>query len=134
MDVSADRCDLGAQRINVKVTLRSLVPEGRDFPPSVVGLPEPGRTLGDMLINVYGYAPVGGRVDEVRVDGNEVASSGSEHMGRTVHALTVEIPRGGKRVVEFVMYSDRGQSGRVHLITTPGVKDSGIGRIGPSAC
>jgi hypothetical protein len=134
VDVSADRCNLGAQRIIVKLTLRSRVPKGTDYPPSVVGPPQPPREAGEMLISNYTYAPVGGRVDSISVDGVEQPLNVRPHMGREVGAAVVRIPRGETHVVEYVLYSPRGQGRDPHVITTPGVAGDGLGRIGGSAC
>ena len=134
VDVTADRCDMGAQRIEVRLTLRSLVPEGRDYPPSVVGPPQPPREPTEMLISNLTYAPVGGRVDAIEIDGVEQPLNVRTHRGREVGAAVVRIPAGEKRVIRYVLYSPRGQGGDPHVLTTPGVRTDGLGRIGKSAC
>ncbi|GAA1930464.1 hypothetical protein GCM10009815_25720 [Nocardioides marmoribigeumensis] len=132
-DVTADRCYLGAQRLTVRTVLSSKVPPG-PLTPFVVGPGSEGLPLGDMRITVYAYGPVDGRVDALRVDGKARPVNSMTDAGRPVGSVTVDIPRGGKHVIEYTMYSARGQSGRAHLLTTPGAKTDGVGTIGPSAC
>lgn len=132
-DVIADRCYLGAQRLQVRTVLRSRVPAG-PLPVSVVGTGSPGLNPGDMRISVYTYGPVDGRVDSVRVDGQEFPTNTKTHLDRPVGSVTVDIPRGRTRVVEYTVYSARGQSGAAELVTTPGAEGDGVGTISPSAC
>lgn len=132
-DVTADRCYLGAQRLHVRTVLRSKVPPGK-FNKFVVGIGRPGLPLGDMRITTYTYGPVGGRIDSVTVDGRELPVNSKPHLGRPVGAVTVDIPRGATRVIEYDVYSARGQSGQARLLTTPGAKTDGLGVVGPSAC
>lgn len=134
VDVTADRCDLGAQRIEVRLTLRNSVPRGGDYPPSVVGPPQPPREPTEMLISNLTYAPVGERADAIETNGVEQHMNTRIHQGREVGAAVVRIPQGETRVLRYVLYSPRGQGGDPHVVTTPGIRDNGMGRIGPSAC
>ncbi len=135
VDVTPRSCgSLGNQVLDVKVTLASTVPVGVAFPPSVVGTGTPGVAKGDMLITTYLYAPAGGRIDALRVDGEETAFFEGSHRDREVGALSLLIPREQKQVMEYTVYSGRGQTGKPRVMTTPGVRSTGVGKIGGSAC
>lgn len=135
VDVTPRSCGgTGQQVLDVKVTLTSSVPVDRELPPSVVGPGTPGVPLGDMLITTYLYAPVEGRIDELTVDGEETAWFEGSHLDREVGALTLSIPRSEKRVMTYTVYTGRDQTGKADVLTTPGVRDSGVGRIGASVC
>lgn len=132
-DVTADRCNLGAQRLHVRTVLESKVPPGK-LTEFVTGPGSDGLPLGDMRITTYTYGPVDGRIDALSIDGVDTPFDAKTHHGRPVGAATVDIPRGSTRVIEYTVYSSRGQSGEARLLTTPGAITDGLGDVGPSAC
>ncbi len=135
VEVASQSCgSLGNQVLDVTVELVSTVPKGVEFPLSVVGPPNPGLAAGDMLLTTYLYAPVGGSIDSLRVDGEETAFFEGSHRGREVGSLSLLVPREQKRTIEYTVYTDRGQTGKPRVLTTPGVRSTGVGRVGESVC
>jgi hypothetical protein len=127
----------GMQVLDVRMVLKSHVPEG-DLPLSVVGAnpasDEPGLKPGDMRITSYMYAPVKGRIDSATLDGKPIQWFETVQKGREVGALTTDIARGAKHVIEYTVYTGEGQTGDPDVQTTPGVRSDGIGTVGKSAC
>ncbi len=123
--------------LDVRLPLSRSVPAGR-LPLSVVGAnppqTEPGLTPGDMRITSYMYAPIEGRIDSATLDGKPIQWFETVQKGREVGALTTDIARGAKHVIEYTVYTGEGQTGDPHVLTTPGVRSDGIGEIGASAC
>ncbi len=124
----------GNQILEVRLTLTSNVPVGDPLTEFVVGPGSPGLALGDMRLTSYLYAPVGGRIDEATLDGEPVTLYDGVDRGREVGALTTDIGRGESRVLEYVVYTGRDQTGKPRVLSTPGVRDDGIGQVGASAC
>ncbi len=123
----------GNQVLDVTVKLSSSVPEGK-LPPSVVGPGTPGVRLGTMLLTSYLYAPVGGRVDAVSLDGDDLDVSIATHRGRDVGLLTLTLDRGETRTLRYAVLTGRNQTGEPRVLTTPLVRGTGIAKVGDSAC
>ncbi len=89
---------------------------------------------GSMRVNTYLYAPIGGWIDASAVDGEEIPLNELEHDGHAVGSRTVEIAPGQTRTLTYTVMSGLDQPGKVNLRVTPGVRSSGVGMVGQSAC
>ena len=135
VDVSPRSCGIdGNQIIDVKLTMKSTVPEGTTGPRYLVGPPSNAVPPGVMLNTFYLYAPVDGRVDEVTSDGRPLPSAEDTYDGRDVSSTTVSLKPGEKRVIDYVVITGRNQTGDPTLTTTPAALGDGQGFVGPSAC
>ncbi len=141
VDVRPVGCEGGGrQELEVTVTLRSTAPAHAErLPESVVGRRRsiglgPSLRPGHMRLNVHVYAPVGGAVESVRVDGQDVPVSVLEHEGHPVGSQTVELAPGQAHELVYRLASGPGQPGSPVLRVTPGVHSPGSGTVGPSAC
>ena len=128
----------GTQVLDVRLTLESQRASRETCPSTswALTLPttEPGLKPGDMRITSYMYAPIKGRIDSATLDGKPIQWFETVQKGREVGALTTDIARGAKHVIEYTVYTGEGQTGDPDVQTTPGVRSDGIGEIGASAC
>ena len=124
----------GNQVLDVRVKMRSTVPEGADLPPLVVGPSTNASAPGELLNTVYLYAPVDGRIDEVALDGEPSLVNRLSYRGREVGGLTVSLQPGQSRVIDYVLITGEDQTGDPRLTTTPAATTTGRGFIGRSAC
>jgi hypothetical protein len=137
VDVSPQVCNReGRQELAVRVTLESRAPKDPSrLPPYVVGMAEElGVRPGAMRVNVHLYAPLGGWIDSSAYDGEERPLHEVEHLGRPVGSRTVEIAPGQTRELTYTVMTGLDQTGEVDLRVTPGVRGSGAGEVGASAC
>ncbi len=141
VDVRPVDCnDAGRQKLEVTVTLTSNAPaDARNLPTSVIGPREGNRPYfgvrpGDMRMNVYLYAPIGGWIDASAVDGEETPMSEAEHDGHPVGARTVTLAPGQTRRLTYTVMTGLDQPEAVDLRVTPGVHTSGVGRVGRPVC
>lgn len=141
VDVRPVGCDVGSrQELEVTVTLRSTAPHhAARLPESVIGTRKksdlgPPVRPGHMRLNVHAYAPVGGAIESLRVDGREAPLSVVEHLRHPVGSQTVELAPGQSHELVYRLVTGPGQSGIPDLRVTPGVQSSGLGTVGPSAC
>ena len=135
VDVLPTRCDTaGQQEMHVITRLTSHVPDDARLPASVVGQGGAGLRPGDMRLATYLYAPFGGRIDEATLDGRPVQWSQEWIRGIWVGKLTVDVPRGSERVLDYTVTTGRGQTAQPTLLTTPGARSDGMGLVADSAC
>ena len=135
VDVDPVRCQGERQLLEVVMTMKSNAPaRGAGLPAyvvdSLVGVPR-----GTIRTTLYGYAPVDGYVEEMQIDDQEPTSPERlDHDGRSLASTTLDLEPGQTRTVRFTMVSGEGQTGRPLLRVTPGVRSSGVGTVGKSAC
>ena len=122
----------GSQEVNVKVTLTSTAPaDAADLPPYISS----GDVVpkGEVRMNVLLYAPLGGRVDDVRVSPGSPGVFSQTHDGLAVVGRTVQLKPGESVVIDYDIATGSGQSGAPVLRVTPVV----FGKVtlnGPSGC
>jgi hypothetical protein len=134
VDVASRSCHDGRQRFDVRLTARSDVPEGVDLPPSVVGPSSNDVPPGVQLNSFYLYSPVGGRIVEATLEGEDAPMNRLTYEGREVGAVTLSLRPGEERVVDYVVQTGPGQTGDPLLRTTPAARTTGMGEVGGSAC
>jgi len=108
----------GSQQVTVAVALTSTAPENAAELPSYIS---GGRVLpaGQMRTNVLLYAPEGGRVDTVRVEGAEPGVHAQFHDGLAVAGKTIVLAPGDQVVIEYDVRTGPDQPGAPVLRVTP---------------
>lgn len=123
-DITAEsvRCSAaGVQTYETTTTLRSKAPaDAADLPASIKG-PGYGALPGTMLLNTYVYAPDGGKVTQLTIDGKETTSFPGTHHGRGVTQVTVEVGPGQTTTVEATVVSGKNQRASAQVLSTPSV-------------
>lgn len=136
-DISAEatKCSAaGAQTYRTSTTLTSSAPaDSAQLPESIRG-PGFGAEPGSMLVNMYVYAPEGGKVGAVTIDGEEAASFPATQDGRGVQLVTVQIDPGQTVEVGATVVSGADQRGAGRLQATPSIKPGSKSRAIASAC
>lgn len=134
VDVASTGCRTGRQQLEVTLSMRSAAPANVSrFPAYVLG-PKGLRRAGTFLTTMYFYLPVGGHLNELRIDGTKHPFSLAHHDGRTVVAQTVALAPGQRHTLRLSMVGGAGQQGTPVLRVTPGAHGSGIGTVTPSSC
>lgn len=108
----------GSQDITVRVELTSTAPpDAATLPPYISG----GRVLpaGEMRTNVLVYAPEGGFVDDVRVEGAEPGVHSQMHEGLAVVGKTVVLAPGAGVILEYDIRTGPNHGGDPALRITP---------------
>lgn len=108
----------GSQQVTVTVALTSTAPQNAaDLPPYISG----GQVLpaGQIRTNVLLYAPEGGWVDTVRVEGAEPGVHSQFHDGLAVAGKTMVLAPGEQVVVEYDVRTGPDQPGAPVLRVTP---------------
>jgi len=109
----------GSQTMSVKVTLTNTAPaNAANLPPYLTG---GGNVIpaGQVRTNVLLYAPLGGRVDDVRASGGEPGVFSQIHNGLAVVGKTVQLKPGQRIVIDYHLLTGKGQPGIPILRVTP---------------
>ena len=115
--VTPTTCEGDQQEMTVEVTLRSSAP-ATGLPDYVFGRRLPGVPAPTMLDRVYLYAPAGGSVDALTVDGKEVTPTRAQQGARPVAATTLELGPGQTKQLRYAVTAPR-EEGPIRVLTTP---------------
>ncbi|HET6152121.1 MAG TPA: DUF4012 domain-containing protein [Marmoricola sp.] len=111
----------GVQDFSTRTTLASLAPANvTTLGPSVVGYGT-GATHGVMEMVLTYYAPYGGRVTSMSIDGVEHSVNRTTQQGLNVATVPITLAPGKKHVVTTTIESGPGERGDGNFKTTPGV-------------
>ncbi|WP_456695182.1 DUF4012 domain-containing protein [Aeromicrobium sp. P5_D10] len=111
----------GVQKYDTVMTLRSTAPaDAADLPVAIKG-PGFGAVPGTMLMNLYVYAPDGGKVTALTIDGKETTAFPGTHLGRGVTQVTVELAPGQTATVESTIASGKAQREDTRVLATPSI-------------
>lgn len=109
----------GARTYTVTLDLRSTAPaDAASLPRYVTGF-DPVVPAGDLQTNVLVYAPRGGHVETVRVDGAEAGVFAQTHAGLRLVGRTVQLAPGASTRLELDVVAGAGQTAAPVLRTTP---------------
>jgi len=135
VSVESTSCRDGRQNLRVTVEMRSDAPgdAARSLPEYVVG-PGFGARRGAIRTSVYLYAPTGGRIGDVSIDGVETSVASLEHEGRPVAVQTIDLGPGDNRTLTYDVVSGPDQPGQAQVRVSPGAHSSGLGEISDSTC
>jgi len=135
VDAKATKCsDAGAQTYQTVTTLKSSAPaDSANLPASIRG-PGFGAPPGAMFVNTYVYAPDGGKVLKLTIDGKKTFSFPGSQEGRGVEFVTVQLDPGQTVTVEATIVSGDGQRDATRVLATPGIDPGSKGSTVRSAC
>ncbi|GAA4820490.1 DUF4012 domain-containing protein [Nocardioides caeni] len=105
--------------------------------PAITGENFPGVRVapGHQLLTIYLTSPVGGEIQELRVDGQRVSTPVVEPFAnRSLSRIGVELAPQSSHEIEFLMASGEDQPGEIDLRVTPGAFPSSSNTSAPSAC
>ncbi|MCL8249809.1 DUF4012 domain-containing protein [Aeromicrobium fastidiosum] len=135
-DISAEatRCtESGTQSFETTTTLTSSAPaDSAQLPESIRG-PGFGAEPGSMLLNYYVYAPDGGKVTALTIDGEDAAYPLTQD-GRGVDLTTVQLDPGQTVTVKATISGSDGQRSATRLLATPSIKPGSESSVIRSAC
>ncbi|MFI5429475.1 hypothetical protein [Aeromicrobium sp. UC242_57] len=124
----------GVQTYETVTTLASTAPaDAADLPESIKG-PGFGASPGTMLVNLYVYAPDGGKVTGLTIDGKKTVAFPATHDGRGVMQVTVELGPGKTVTVESTVKSGVKQRSDTRVLATPGIVPGSKALTIPSTC
>lgn len=131
----ATKCSsTGVQTYKTVTTLRSTAPaDAADLPTAVQG-PGFGAPPGTMLMNLYVYAPAGGKVTGLTIDGKETTAFPGTHQGRGVTQVTVQLNPGQTATVESTITSGKGQRGDTRVLATPSIVPGSSSAVVKAIC
>nr|WP_244633559.1 DUF4012 domain-containing protein [Aeromicrobium sp. CFBP 8757] len=134
ISAKATRCtESGTQSFETTTTLTSSAPaDSAQLPESIRG-PGFGAEPGSMLLNYYVYAPNGGKVTALTIDGEDAAYPLTQD-GRGVDLTTVQLDPGQTVTVKATISGSDGQRWATRLLATPSIKPGSESSVIPSAC
>jgi hypothetical protein len=118
--VKATKCSAaGAQTYETTSTFTSDAPaDASKLPVSVQG-PNGSAQSGSMLMNLYLYAPAGGSIKTVTIDGEDAGAFESKQDGRPVDIITIQVDPGQTVTVKSTTLSGKAQRGKTVVDATP---------------
>ncbi len=124
----------GAQSLTATTRLRSLAPRNaRTLPRSIVGKGT-GEKPGSFRMVMSFYAPHGGLVNRLEVNGKEQPLNRFEHDGINLVSMPVLLAPGQEVTVKASMSTGKDQRDDAVLTTTPGIEKAPNNVTIPSAC
>lgn len=115
--VAQGGCDGDEQQMTVDVTLRSSAPS-TGLPEYVYGARLRGLPAAGTRNRVYLYAPTGGQVEGLSVDGDDVAVTRVVHGTRPVAFTTLDLGPGETKQLRYDVVAPR-EEGDIRVLTTP---------------
>jgi hypothetical protein len=132
--VKAVCSEAGVQTYDTTSTFTSNAPpDAATLPVSVRG-PGFGADPGSMLMNLYLYAPTGGSIKNVTIDGEDAGAFESTQDGRPVDIITIQVDPGQTVTVKSQTTSGEGQRGDTVVDATPLSRGGTTSSTVPSAC
>jgi hypothetical protein len=132
--VQSMSCVRGRQRLKVTVNFASRVPRAFGRLPAYVAPPVSQFGRGTIVVTVYLFAPVGGTVRGLAIDGVKQTFTMERLHGRPVVARTVTVDPGGHTSLTVDVTGGPDQRATAQLQVTPGVRTTGVGTVQASAC
>lgn len=127
-------CRDETQNLELRTRLTSQVPRpGTQLPPSVAGF-GPADERGTQTVNVRIYAPLGGSIDGLTVDGDDRIVVEGQDRDRQVAIVPVTLTPGSSTDLVLRLRTEAGERRDPVLSTTPGVFTSGRDVVVRSAC
>jgi hypothetical protein len=130
--VTPASCEGDQQQMTVDVTLSSSAP-ATGLPEYVFGRRLPGVPAPTMRNQVYLYAPTGGVVDALTVDGDDVAVTRVQHGTRPVALTTLDLGPGETKRLRYEVAAPR-EDGDIRVLTTPLADGTGGESFVESTC
>jgi hypothetical protein len=115
-------------------TFTSSAPADAASLPAAVKGPGFGADPGSMLMNLYLYAPTGGSIKNVTIDGEDAGAFESKQDGRPVDIITIQVNPGQTVTVKSKTLSGKDQRGKTVIDATPLSRAGTTSSTVPSAC
>jgi hypothetical protein len=133
--VRATKCTRdGAQSLSTTTVLRSVAPKKvRSLPKSIIGTGDREKPGYFRMILTH-YAPYGGSLTHLEVDGEEELMNRAEHDGLNVVSHSILLAPGQKVTVKTSMFTGKDQRDDAVFATTPGIEATPNNVNVPSAC
>jgi hypothetical protein len=133
--VKATKCSkAGVQTYETNSTFTSGAPADAASLPEAVRGPGFGAPAGSMLMNLYLYAPAGGSIKGVTIDGVDAGAFESKQDGRPVNIITIQIDPGQTVTVKSQVLSGTSQRGNTEVDATPLSRGGTTASTVPSSC
>lgn len=114
--------------------MHSRVPANISSLPRYVAPPVQLFGRGTIVVTMFFVAPVDGTPTAYALEGRSEKFDTHKLSGRAVFTRSVALDPGQTRDVTIDVLTGEGQTDAAHLLVTPGVRSTGIGDVGPSAC
>jgi hypothetical protein len=135
VQVDATYCRGSAQGLSGEAHLTSAAPEDADkLPPYITGAGKYGTKPGSQTVLVNLYAPVGGTVTDVELNGEVLRIRPVTENGRPVALLVLALPPSFTVDLSWRMTTGPGQIGDTEVSVTPSVVAKRSSSRAPSAC
>ena len=134
--VTAESCEDGRQQLSGRMTLsQTIAPSAAArLPKSVTGAGDEITEPGLQTVIVRVYAPHGGSIDSLTIDGVRVSPREDTVEGRPVISIVTQLSSRDDVVATWTMESGPGQTGPGRLSVTPGIVRGDSDRTLASAC
>jgi len=120
--VRSTKCVDGVQTYVATTVITSNAPaDASQLPPYITGNGDKAPE-GESRMIMRWYAPYGGDVTKIQVDGKPYGVTGGKHQDRRVSYVPLQLQPGQSFTIETTMTSGRGQTGDGVFSTTPGIK------------
>jgi hypothetical protein len=116
------------------VKLHSRVPRNFGFLSDYVAPSVELFGRGSIVSTMFLFSPVDGSPTSYALDGRAEKFDTHKLAGRVVFARSVALKPGQTRNVVIGLVTGKGQTDPANLQVTPGVRSTGVGTVGPSAC
>ena len=135
VEVDATYCKDTSQGLAGEAHLTSAAPEdAAELPPYITGAGKYGTKPGAQTVLVNLYAPVGGTVSDVELNGEVLRIKPVAEEGRPVALLVLSLPPRFTVDLTWRMTTGPGQTGDTEVSVTPGVVAKRSSSRAPSAC
>jgi hypothetical protein len=132
--VESTSCQGSRQHLTMRVRMHSRVPRNSGFLSDYVAPPASLFGRGTIVSTLFVFAPPGGAPTGLVVDGTPEKFDTQKLAGRVVFARSVSLKPGQTRNLTIGLVTGEGQTDPANLQVTPGVRSTGVGTVGPSAC
>jgi hypothetical protein len=132
--VESTSCRGSRQQLAVQVRMHSRVPRNVRSLSEYVAPSVKLFGKGTILTTMFVFAPVDGSPMAYAVDGRPEKFDTDKLAGRVVFARSIALKPGQTRTVTIDLVTGKGQTDPANLQVTPGVRSTGMGTVGPSAC
>jgi hypothetical protein len=135
-DVDARSCQDGRQQLSGTLKLRQTIDPAvaADLPTSVTGGGNFGVAAGTQAVEIHLYAPYGGTLEQLRLDGRRLPLPPTDLDGRLVAEVAVDLNNQKPAMVTWQMETGPGQTGDVELGMTPSVVPGDNNAVVDNAC
>ncbi|MBM9458391.1 DUF4012 domain-containing protein [Nocardioides sp. zg-536] len=135
VDITPTSCVREVQTYSAKARLRSVAPqEAATLPNYVTGGGDYGIKPGNQVVTLRVYAPVGGELGALKVNGAKVDWETAVEGNRVVGTAYVQLSPAQLVNLTWTMASDKGQTGATSVTVTPTIETKDLSYTVASTC